>query len=124
VILTAIGTRDLSDALWQRCHYAHMDYPDRATELAILAARLPGEGSGTMGRIVGFLQDLRREDLEKKPDVVEMLDFAAALAGLAVNDLSADARLLQATLATLLKTKAERAAVPTEVAQRSAGKAA
>ena len=77
-----------------------------------------------MGRIVGFLQDLRREDLEKKPDVVEMLDFAAALAGLAVNDLSADARLLQATLATLLKTKAERAAVPTEVAQRSAGKAA
>jgi len=122
VILTAIGTRDLSDALRRLCHYAHMDYPDRA--LAILAARLPGEGSGTMGRIVGFLQDLRREDLEKKPDVVEMLDFAAALAGLGVNDLTADAGLLQATLATLLKTQANRAAVPTEVAQRIAGKAA
>jgi MoxR-like ATPase len=124
VILTANGTRDLSDALRRRCLYAHVDYPDRATELAILAARQPGMDTALMGQIVGFVQALRKEDLEKKPGVAEMLDFAAALAGLGVNDLTADAGLLQATLATLLKTEADRLAVPTEVAQRLAGRAA
>ncbi len=53
-----------------------------------------------------------------------MLDFAAALSGLGVNDLTADPEVLQATLVTLLKTQSDRAAVPTEVAQRLAGKAA
>ncbi len=53
-----------------------------------------------------------------------MLDFAAALAGLGVNDLTDDPARLQATLATLLKTQSDRAQVPTELAQRLAGKAA
>jgi hypothetical protein len=72
----------------------------------------------------GFVQSLRREDLEKKPGVAEMLDFAAALAGLGVNDLTDDPLRLQATLATLLKTQGDRGQVPVEVAQRLAGKAA
>ncbi len=124
VILTSNGTRDLSDALRRRCLYAHVDYPDRATELAILKARLPGVEATLAGQIVAFVQALRREDLVKKPGVAEMLDFAAALAGLGVNDLSADPAALQAALATLLKTQADRAAVPTEVAERLAGRAA
>ena len=56
--------------------------------------------------------------------VAELLDFAAALAGLGVNDLSSDPVALQAALVTLLKTQADRAAVPTELVQRLAGKAA
>ena len=35
VILTSNGTRDLSDALRRRCLYTYVDYPDRATELAV-----------------------------------------------------------------------------------------
>ncbi|MBA4351171.1 MAG: ATPase [Rhodobacter sp.] len=124
VILTANGTRDLSDALRRRCLYAHVDYPDAATELAILQARLPDVGERLGGQIVGFVQSLRKEDLEKKPGVAEMLDFAAALAGLGVADLTGDPAVLQAALATLLKTQGDRAAVTTEVAQRLAGKAA
>ncbi len=124
VILTANGTRDLSDALRRRCLYAWIDYPDRRTERAILAARHPGIEARLAGQIVSFVQMLRAEDLEKKPGVAEMLDFAAALAGLGVNDLAADPATLQATLVTLLKTQADRAAIPTEVAQRLAGKAA
>ena len=124
VILTANGTRDLSDALRRRCLYAHVDYPDRATELAILAARCPGS-AGTAGRADrGFRPVLRKEDLEKKPGVAEMLDFAAALSGLGINDLTDDPAILHAALATLLKTQGDRASVPTEVAQRLAGKAA
>jgi MoxR-like ATPase len=124
VVLTANGTRDLSDALRRRCIYAHVDYPDRETELAILRARLPQIEDAFGRQIVGFVQALRREDLEKKPGVAEMLDFAAALAGLGVNDLTDDPVRLQATLATLLKTQSDRGQVPTEVAQRLAGKAA
>lgn len=124
VILTANGTRDLSDALRRRCLYAHVDYPDRATELAILGSRCPGLSYTLSTQIVGFVQSLRAEDLEKKPGVAEMLDFAAALAGLGVNDLTADPVILQATLATLLKTQSDRANITTEVAQRLAGRAA
>ena len=124
VVLTANGTRDLSDALRRRCIYAHVDYPDRETELAILRARLPQIEDAFGRQIVGFVQALRREDLEKKPGVAEMLDFASALAGLGVNDLTDDPVRLQATLATLLKTQSDRGQVPTEVAQRLAGKAA
>ncbi|WP_411890672.1 AAA family ATPase [Yoonia sp. SDW83-1] len=124
VILTANGTRDLSDALRRRCLYAHVDYPDRKTELAILRARCPDVQATLAGQIVGFVQSLRKEELEKKPGVAEMLDFAAALSGLGINDLTDDPAVLMATLATLLKTESDRANVPLEVAARLAGRAA
>ncbi|MCR9255758.1 MAG: MoxR family ATPase [Alphaproteobacteria bacterium] len=124
VILTANGTRDLSDALRRRCVYAYVDYPDRRTELAILAKRCPEVDATLAGQIVGFVQALRKEELEKTPGIAEMLDFAAALTGLGVNDLTRDPVIFQASLATLLKTQADRAAVPVEVAERLAGKAA
>lgn len=124
VILTANGTRDLSDALRRRCLYSYVEYPDRETELAILRARCPQVEAALGRQIVAFVQALRAEDLEKKPGVAEMLDFAAALAGLGVNDLTAEPAALVAALATLLKTQADRAAIPLEAAARLAGKAA
>lgn len=124
VILTSNGTRDLSDALRRRCMYAYVEYPDRATEIAILAARCPEIEAKLAGQIVGFVQSLRKEELDKKPGVAEMLDFAAALAGLGVNDLTDDPAILHASLATLLKTQRDRANFTTEVAQRLAGFAA
>ena len=124
VVLTANGARDLSDALRRRCIYSFVEYPDRTTELAILAKRQPALNGRLAEQIVGFVQALRKEELEKKPGVAEMLDWAAALSGLGINDLSDDPVTLQATLVCLLKTQADQAAVPTEVAQRLAGKAA
>lgn len=124
VILTANGTRDLSDALRRRCIYAHVDYPDRAAELAILQSRCPQIDHHLTRQIVSFVQAIRREDLEKTPGIAETLDFAAALAGLGINDLTHDPVILQAALATLLKTQTDRARITTEVAQRLAGQAA
>lgn len=124
VILTANGARDLSDALRRRCIYSFVEYPDRTTELAILTKRQPDLNAHLAEQIVGFVQSLRKEDLEKKPGVAEMLDWAAALSGLGLNDLSDDPVTLQATLVCLLKTQADQAAIPTEIAQRLAGKAA
>ena len=124
VILTSNGTRDLSDALRRRCLFAYVDYPDRETELAIVSARCAGIEPRLAAQIIGFVQSLRKEELEKVPGIAETLDFAAALMGLGIADLTADPRALQATLTTLLKTQADRAAIPTEVAQRLAGRAA
>ena len=121
VILTANGTRDLSDALRRRCIYSYVEYPDHETELAILNNKAPNLNAEVATQIVKFVQALRKEELEKKPGVAEMLDFAAAISGLGINDLSDDPTILQATLVTLLKTQADQAAIPLEVAQRLIG---
>ncbi len=124
VILTSNGTRDLSDALRRRCLYSYLDYPSRETELAILQARCPDVEAHLGAQIVGFVQKLRGEELEKVPGIAEMLDFAAALMGLGVADLTSDPAILQHTLTTLLKTQSDQAQVTTEVSQRLAGRAA
>jgi len=124
VVLTANGTRDLSDALRRRCLYTYVDYPDRETELAILNKRAPGLEARLATQIVGVVQALRREELEKKPGIAEMLDWAAALAGLGINDLTDDRTAVQATLVCLLKTAADRDAAPVEVMDRLIGKVA
>ncbi|TCD11839.1 AAA family ATPase [Oricola cellulosilytica] len=124
VVLTSNGARDLSDALRRRCLYNHVDYPDRHTEMAIIAKRCPALEDRLAEQIVGFVQALRREDLEKRPGIAETLDWAAALAGLGVNDLADDPEQTQATLVCLLKTERDRAAVPKEVQQRLVGRAA
>ena len=121
VVLTANGTRDLSDALRRRCIYSHVPYPDRATELAILTARGPDLPQHLAAQIVSFVQAIRKEELDKKPGVAETLDWAAALAGLGLKDLTDDPVALQASLVALLKTEADQAAIPGEVAQRLAG---
>ena len=124
VILTSNGTRDLSDALRRRCLYTYVDYPDRPTELAILKSRCPDVEARLADQIIGFVQDLRGEELEKTPGIAEMLDFAAALMGLGIADLTDDPAVLHSTLKTLLKTQGDQAQVTADVAARIAGKAA
>lgn len=121
VVLTSNGTRDLSDALRRRCLYSYVDYPDKATEMAILRKREPDIDSRLATQIVGFMQALRKEDLEKKPGVAEMLDWAAALSGLGIADITDDPTIMQASLVCLLKTQADKAQIPVEVTQRLAG---
>lgn len=124
VILTSNGTRDLSDALRRRCLYTYVEYPDRATELKILKARCPQVEARLAEQIVGFVQKLREEELEKTPGVAEMLDFAAALMGLGIADLTDNPAVLQSALTTLLKTQSDQAQITPEVAGRIAGRAA
>lgn len=124
VILTSNGTRDLSDALRRRCLYTYVDYPDRETELAILQSRCPGVEARLCEQIIGFVQKLREEELEKTPGIAEMLDFAAALMGLGIADLTDNPAVMQSTLTTLLKTQSDQAHITPEVAARIAGKAA
>jgi len=124
VILTSNGTRALSDALRRRCLYSYVEYPDPEKELAIVAARLPGIDAQLAGQVVRFVQQLRREELEKTPGVAETLDWATALMGLNLGALDQDADALQASLICLLKTERDLKAVPREVTERLLGKVA
>lgn len=121
VILTSNGSRDLSDALRRRCLYNFVEYPDLQTELAILHTRMPSIDTRLAEQIVGFVQALRKEDLEKNPGIAETLDWAAAISGLGISSLSDNPVALQATLVCLLKTESDSAQIPTEVAQRISG---
>jgi len=72
-------------------------------------------------QIIDFVQTLRKEDLEKKPGIAEMLDFAAALVGLGIADLNADPAMVHASMVTLLKTQQDRDNITIEVVGRIAG---
>jgi MoxR-like ATPase len=121
VVLTSNGSRDLSDALRRRCLYTYVEYPNAATELKILHKHLPEIDTALAQQIIDFVQLLRKEELEKKPGVAEMLDWTAAIAGLGIAKLSDNPAELQATLVCLLKTQVDQYAMPTEVTQRLVG---
>jgi MoxR-like ATPase len=124
VVLTSNGTRALSDALRRRCLYAYVEFPDEAKEVRILRAHLPDADQRILEQIVGFVQRLRREDLEKKPGVAETIDWARALIGIGLDRLDRDPATLQATLMCLLKTDADLKAIAPEVTARLIGKVA
>ena len=124
VILTSNGTRELSDALRRRCLYSYIEFPGAKRELEIILSRLPDIEQVLAGQIARFVQELRKEDLEKVPGIAETLDWAAALCGMEIENLGDDPERLQATLICLLKTETDLKSVVPEVTSRLAGKAA
>ncbi len=101
VIITSNRTREIHDALKRRCLYHWVGYPDAARETEIVRAKAPDAPKRLTGEIVSFVQNLRGQDLFKKPGVAETLDWASALHEL--NAVALDASLVNDTLGVLLK---------------------
>lgn len=101
VILTSNRTREIHDALKRRCFYHWVDYPDTERELSILQAKAPDASSQLAGQIVGFVQQLRDQDLYKAPGVAETIDWAHALVQIDVVNL--EPAVVDGTLGVLLK---------------------
>ena len=120
VIITSNNTRDLSDALRRRCIYNYVYYPKKELELEILQKKLPNIDLELSRQIVNFVQNLRVQDIEKKPGIAETLDWAAAISGLGLKDLSNNYKVLHSTLVCLLKTEADKAVISPEIAQKLA----
>ena len=100
-IITSNRTREIHDALKRRCVYHWIDYPSLDRELEIVRRKVPELESSLAGRVVAFVQGLRREDLYKQPGVAETLDWARALTHLAAEDL--EPGVVERTLGFLLK---------------------
>ncbi|WP_037228865.1 AAA family ATPase, partial [Roseobacter sp. GAI101] len=88
VILTSNRTREVHDALKRRCLYHWVDYPNFDREMEILKARAPEASDSLSREVVAFVQQLRTEDLFKKPGVAETIDWAKCLLALDVITLS------------------------------------
>lgn len=101
VILTSNRTREVHDALKRRCLYHWVDYPDFDREMEILNARAPEAAAALSREVVAFVQQLRTEDLFKKPGVAETIDWAKCLLALDVINLSPE--VIADTLGAILK---------------------
>jgi MoxR-like ATPase len=101
VVLTSNRTREIHDALKRRCLYAWIDYPDFDKEYEIITAKIPDASAKLARRMVAFVQELRKEDLYKRPGVAESLDWMMALAALHQETLTES--LINETLGVLLK---------------------
>ncbi len=101
VILTSNRTREIHDALKRRCLYRWIDYPDFEKELEIVRRRVPDAPQRLAAEVVAFVQELRQEDLFKRPGVAETLDWINALIALDQETLSD--QIVGDTLGVLLK---------------------
>ena len=101
VVITSNRTRDIHDALKRRCLYHWIDYPDLAKEIEIIRARVPEIEETLAQRIAVFMQNIRNENLMKKPGVSETLDWAEAL--LALHRDILDEKTVEQTLGCILK---------------------
>ncbi|MGD8887693.1 MAG: MoxR family ATPase, partial [Desulfobacterales bacterium] len=100
VVITSNRTRDIHDALKRRCLYHWIDYPDLEKEIKIIRARVPNIEDSLAHQVCIFMQNIRREDLLKKPGISETLDWAEALIKLHRNVL--DEETIEQTLGCIL----------------------
>ncbi|ABW68934.1 AAA family ATPase [Desulfosudis oleivorans] len=105
VFLTSNSYRDMSNALKRRCLYLYIDYPEPATELAIVRKKIPGIDRALLEKMIDIVGRLRRLDLKKRPCISETLDWARALMALDINEITPAA--LETTLDVLCKHKAD-----------------
>ena len=101
VVITSNRTRDIHDALKRRCLYHWIDYPDLDKELKIIQTRVSNIEDSLAHQVAIFMQNIRQEDLMKKPGISETLDWAEALIKLQRNMLDEDT--IEKTLGCILK---------------------
>lgn len=108
-VLTSNRSRDLHDALWRRCLYHWIDYPEPDRAAAIVRRTVPGATAPLIENATQFVCTARDLDLDKPPGVAETIDWVAALVALGVADLTAaDSSPALASLGALAKTPDDR----------------
>jgi MoxR-like ATPase len=101
VVITSNRTRDIHDALKRRCLYHWIEYPSFDKEMRIVRARIPDIEESLAKKITNFMQNIRQQDLMKKPGISETLDWAEALLKLHKDAL--DEETVEQTLGCILK---------------------
>lgn len=101
VVVTSNRTRDIHDALKRRCLYHWIDYPDFEKEMRIIKTRIPHIQESLATQVTNFMQNIRQQDLMKKPGISETLDWAESL--LQLNRDVLDEETVEGTLGCILK---------------------
>ena len=105
VILTSNRTRELSDALKRRCLYHWIGYPNFDKEVNILTKKFPEIQEDMAVKLVQFVGELRKMNLQKSPGVAETLDWAQSLTAISTNNFSEE--FIEKTLGCILKSESD-----------------
>lgn len=105
VILTSNNVRDLGDALKRRCLHLFIGFPDAQREREIVKARVEGISEDLLTQLVAFVQNIREQDLRKRPSISETVDWARTLMLLHADSLNED--LVRRTLNVILKYESD-----------------
>ena len=108
VILTSNRTRELNDALKRRCLYLWVNYPGEEKEREIIRQRVPGLGAELAAAVTQAMQGLRGVDFYKRPGVAESLDWARALLGLGITQITPEVLLETAGVVLKYRDDIER----------------
>lgn len=116
VIITSNRTREVHDALKRRCLYHWVGYPNFDREMEILRARAPEATEALSREVVAFVQELRTEDIFKRPGVAETIDWAKCL--IALDAIALSPQVISDTLGAILKYQDDIASLQGSEAKR------
>ena len=106
VVLTSNEERRIGDPLRRRSLYLRIEHPTPEREAEIIALRNPDASPELHAGMAGLAKALRGWSMEKAPSISEILDLAAALRILGVEQVTAEMRDI--LLPLLAKTEADR----------------
>ena len=117
-ILTSNRTRELNDAVKRRCLYHWLDYPDRARELAIIQAQVPGLSQALSQQVADFVGRIRSQPFanafQRAPGIAESVEWAKAL--VALDTIAIDPEVIADTAGILFKQREDVAALTADLA--------
>jgi MoxR-like ATPase len=117
-ILTSNRTRELNDAVKRRCLYHWLDYPDRARELAIIQAQVPGLSQALSQQVADFVGRIRSQPFanafQRAPGIAESVEWAKAL--VALDTITVDPEIIADTAGILFKQREDVAALTADLA--------
>ncbi|MBV6440770.1 MAG: MoxR family ATPase [Haliscomenobacteraceae bacterium CHB4] len=79
IVMTSNSEKNLPDAFLRRVVYYHIPFPDAATLLHIVSAKVEGYGEKDIQAIIAHFEDIRRRKLRKNPATAELIQWAALL---------------------------------------------
>ena len=113
VVLTSNEERRLGDPIRRRSMYVRVEHPTAKREAEIIASRTPNADGAFHKRIAGLAQAFRHYSLEKQPSVSEMIDLAAALQLLGIDEVTEQDRdVLLPLLAKTSRKQTHEAPLP------------
>ena len=117
-IMTSNRTRELNDAVKRRCLYHWLDYPDRARELAIIQAQVPGLSQALSQQVAEFVGRIRSQPFanafQRAPGIAESVEWAKAL--VALDTIAVDPEVIADTAGILFKQREDVAALTADLA--------
>jgi MoxR-like ATPase len=82
IIMTSNSEKNLPDAFLRRVAYYNIPFPDKATLLRIVSAKIDGYTEGSLKKLIAHFEEIRSDKtvrMQKKPATAELINWVALL---------------------------------------------